>query len=413
MSKYTMHVVMSYLLAGVLTARAGQFWEAPEYPTGAVQLSVAMGLLPGGQISAHILTTLHSFNATDGANPETEVLTEGVDGNLYGTTYRGGVSVKKQGGTVFQMSPAGGFAVIHFFQRFDGRNPVAGLVLGSDGLFYGTTSSRVPYSPTGGTIFSISSSGSLIVLAKLGKRLANPVAPLVQGADGNFYGTTPGGGGFASPGAIFQIKQSGQLNLIHRFTGGADGDHPLGGLIQGADGAFYGTCSLGGQANKGTIYRVTSDGSFTTLYSFSGSDGASPFGGLILANDGNFYGTTEIGGTYNVGTIFRMTPAGSVSTLHSFNISDGAAPYAPLLQASDGKLYGTTDSGGVQNKGTIFSITTDGIFASLYVFDGVHGTGPEGGLMQHTNGLLYGTTTFGGESNLGTLYSLDLGLARL
>jgi uncharacterized repeat protein (TIGR03803 family) len=379
--------------------------------TAAILLTTLLLLLLGSQTNAQILTTLHSFNTTDGANPETEVLTEGVDGNLYGTTNLGGVSVKKQGGTVFQMSPAGGFAVIHFFQRFDGRNPVAGLVLGSDGLFYGTASSRIPYSPTGGAIFSISSSGSLTVLAKLGKRLAGPVAPLLQGADGNLYGTTSGGGGFASPGTVVQVNQSGQLKLLHSFTGGADGGHPLGGLIQGADGAFYGTCRLGGHANQGTIYRVTSDDSFTTLYSFSGSDGASPSGGLTLASDGNFYGTTQGGGTYSVGTVFRMTPAGSVSTLHSFNISDGAAPYAPLLQASDGKLYGTTDSGGVQNMGTIFSITTDGTLASIYLFDGIHGTGPEGGLMQHTNGLLYGTTTFGGESNLGTVYSLDLGLA--
>jgi uncharacterized repeat protein (TIGR03803 family) len=360
---------------------------------------------------AQTVTTLHSFTGLDGANPETEVLEEGPDGNLYGTTNLGGVAADMEGGTVFQISLKGTLQVIHYFQRSDGRNPIAGLILGRDGLLYGTTTSRVPYSPSGGTIFRISTDGSLTVLADLGKRLADPVSPLLQADDGDFYGTTTGAHGFATSGTVFRLTPSGQLTLLHQFTGGTDGTHPHSGVIEGADGAFYGTCSRGGQSDQGTVYRVTSDGVFSTLHSFSGPDGASPSGGLTLGTDGNFYGTTEAGGRYKVGTVFLMTPSGSITSLHNFNITDGAAPYATLFQASDGKLYGTTDSGGIQNMGTIFAISSDGTFYHLYSFDGIHGTGPEGGLMQGANGLLYGTTTFGGNFNLGTVYSLDVGLA--
>jgi uncharacterized repeat protein (TIGR03803 family) len=167
--------------------------------------------------------------------------------------------------------------------------------------------------------------------------------------------------------------------------------------------------------DDGTIFRITSSGAFSTMYSFDATHGALPLGTLLLADDGNLYGTSSSVGAFGSGTVFRLTPAGVVTVLHNFQGTDGADPTSGLKQATDGKLYGTTTFGGALGNGTIFSITTDGTFAVLYDFDGAHGAYPFGGLMQHTDGNLYGTTYAGGSSShcpggCGTVFSLDVGL---
>jgi len=372
-----------------------------------VFLASSLFLAPAtGQNIPIKVTTIHVFNGNDGAGPSLETLAQGEDGNLYGTAVTG--SLAKQGGTVFQMTPAGSLTTLHVFDGFDGWHPAAGLILGSDGLFYGNTRSRGTFFPDDGTIFSIAGDGTFNLLDMLDDRFANPSASLIQGADGNYYGTSPGKGGSITPGSVFEVTSAGQLKLLHAFSRKADGANPISGLIQGTDGAFYGTTS-DGAFGCGTIFRMSPAGFVSTVHAFTWNDGCIPLGTLLLANDGNFYGTTYSGGSHEFGTVFQMTPFGNLTTLHNFDVFDGASPYAGLVQATDGKLYGTTDSGSFGNYGLIFSITTHGDFSVLQRFDLFHGDGPEGGLVQHTNGLLYGTTTFGGLTNHGTVYTIDIG----
>jgi len=387
---------------------------------------------------AQTLTTLASFNGANGANPLYVTLVQERDGNLYGTTANGGAPGYGNfaAGTVFNVTPTGILTVFYSFcsenNCTDGEFPEAGLVQGTDGNFYGTTyeGGTTP----GGTVFKITPTGTLTTLYSFcaQNNCADglyPEAPLVQGTDGNFYGTTPDGGahGFYG-GTAFKITPSGVLTTLYSFCtqGGnncTDGESPFGGLVQGRDGNFYGTTNNGGANGGGTIFKITPAGALTTLYSFcmlSGcADGANP-NSLLQAADGNFYGTTTNGGGSNGGgTVFQFIPdgnGGTLNTLHSFCLQsgcpDGAASNAALVQATDGTFYGTTAGGGAHgNYGTIFQISPNGTgFATLYSFCGESGCAdgeyPYGGLVQTSNGTLYGVTYEGGTYNDGTVYSL-------
>jgi len=166
------------------------------------------------------------------------------------------------------------------------------------------------------------------------------------------------------------ISPAQTLTTLANFNG-TNGANPQGGpLVQGTDGNFYGTTSSGGTMGKGTIFKITTAGTLTTLYSFSGgTDGGQPHAGLIQATDGNFYGTT-LGGAEDAGTIFKITPGGTLTTLYSFSGKDGATPDAGLAQGTDGNFYGTTLGGGNSSSGTVFKITPGGALTTLYSFTG-------------------------------------------
>jgi uncharacterized repeat protein (TIGR03803 family) len=148
--------------------------------------------------------------------------------------------------------------------------------------------------------------------------------------------------------------------VLYSFAGGSDGAHPYAGLIQGGDGNFYGTTYQGGTSGDGAVFKVTPSGTETILYSFVGgsSDGANPEAGLTQGSDGNLYGNTYLGGASNLGTVFKLTPTGTETVLHSFagGSSDGANPSANLIQSSDGNLYGSTGAGGPGGDGTFFKV---------------------------------------------------------
>jgi uncharacterized repeat protein (TIGR03803 family) len=235
---------------------------------------------------------------------------------------------------------------------------------------------------------------------------ATPIAGLVQGSDSNFYGMTTRGG-VNDTGTVFQITSAGSLTTLHGFTGGADGGYPLGGVIQATDGNLYGTTSQGGANNTGTVFQVTTAGTFTTLYSFvGGTNGAIPEAGLVQGADGNFYGTTSIGGSNTYGTVFSISSNGAFTTIYQFNKIDGRYPAAALIQGSDGYFYGTTRLGGTRGEGTAFKVNSAGTFTTVFNFGGSDGTRPGSSLVQAKDGLFYGTTFLGGY-RYGTLFQMD------
>ncbi len=305
------------------------------------------------------LQTLVTFNLTNGSLPEA-ALTQGADGNYYGTTENGGSNA---GGTVFQMTPAGAFTTLASFGSQTNLNPYTALAQGANGHFYGATKNAT----TGGdgNIIEMTTNGTVnIVYTFTGGLDGNePVGALAQGADGNFYGMTAGGGA-QGHGGVFKMTPEGGLTNFYSFTGGADGYNPAGALAQGTDGSFYGVTKrnvISGFTFYGTIFKVSTNGALTTLYALNpgvSGDGAYPFAGLIQGADGNFYGTTYLGGAGGNGTVFRITPAGAYSNLVSFNGSDdGAQPEAALVEDAAGNFYGTTTAGGPYGKGSIFRLS--------------------------------------------------------
>jgi uncharacterized repeat protein (TIGR03803 family) len=261
----------------------------------------------------------------------------------------------------------------------------------SDGNFYGTTlqgplGDRLP------TIFKMTPSGSISVIHTFdaGEGSA-PFTRLIQARDGALYGT---GGD-----VVFRVTLGGALTVIHRFTG-ADGSTPNG-LIQGRDGNFYGTTQRGGAAGLGTAFRMAPDGSVTTLHSFAPGEGILPAAGLVEGADGNFYGTTYLGGAWLFGTVFKMTPDGTPSFLHHFSGAggDGALVPSAVIQGRDGALYGVTFKGGVSGNGVVFRLTTNGSFSVLHDFTGFpNGGNPVTALVQPSDGSLYGTAEGGSDA---------------
>ncbi len=402
--------------------------------------------------SAQTFKTLHSFDGTDGANPGA-VLVQAANGELYGTTYRGGTnggcSLSGACGTVFKMTPGGALTTLYSFCAqsvcTDGYYPGAGLVQATNGELYGTTGAGGAYAYEGnggGTIFKITSSGTLTTPYSFCARSEcedgdDPSAGLVQAANGDLYGTTTNGGANKNSdapyggGTVFKITPGGAFTTPYSFCSLSvctDGEIPYAGLVQAANGDLYGT-TIGGGANClslggcGTIFKMTPSGTLTTLYSFCAQsgcpDGQQPQAGLVQASNGFLYGTTTFGGIYGEGTVFKITPSGSLTTIYSFcaqsGCPDGDQPYPGLIQATDGNLYGTTPGGGANSGGTVFKITPSGTLTTLYSFCAqsgcADGQSPTATLVQATNGYLYGTTSGGGANGDGTVFALSTGQA--
>jgi uncharacterized repeat protein (TIGR03803 family) len=298
-----------------------------------------------------------------------------------------------------------------FTGRSDGAAPCAALTLGNDGNFYGTAEqggiASYAYVDGAGAVFKVTTNGTLTTLVDFnGTNGAYPNA-LTLGTDGNFYGTTQRGGNTSLTeegyGTVFKMTPNGTLTTLISFNSN-NGAEPMAGLTLGNDGNFYGTTWQGGSSGDGTVFKMTTSGTLTTLVSFNGSNGAHPWAGLTLSSDGNFYGTTWQGGSSNYGTVFKVTMGGTLTTLVSFNGSNGAQPMATLTLGNDGNFYGTTQEGGSSNEGTVFKVTTGGTLTTLVAFNGTNGTNPEAALTLGSDGNFYGTTVYGGSSGDGTLF---------
>jgi uncharacterized repeat protein (TIGR03803 family) len=362
-------------------------------------------------------STLYSFgNGPTDAAFLGELL-QGSDGNFYGTALYGGVNGK---GAVVKITPTGVETVLYSFAGGpgDGASPVhMRLIEGSDGNFYGTTPVGGSYGK--GTVFKVTPLGVETVLYSFAGGAddgASPSDGLLQGSDGNFYGVTLNGGA-NDLGTIFKFTPAGIETVLYSFKGDLKGDAVgySGALVEGSDGNFYGVAEFGGISNQGAVFKITPEGTETVLHSFAGapSDGDNPVGVTLLkGSDGNFYGTTADGGANGAGAIFKLTPAGIETVLYSFTgaVGDGNFPVGSLVESSDGSLYGTTNFGGatLNDDGTVFKVTLSGNETVLYSFgsNDNDGSEPVVGPTLGTDGALYGTTSKGGANNSGTFFKL-------
>jgi len=358
--------------------------------------------------------TLYSFanDANKDALGGSELLQAG-DGNFYGTTALGGDSGD---GTVFMITPTGAATVLHSFTGApaDGSGPTTSrLIQGADGNFYGTTGGGG--ANDFGAVYKLTPEGTVTILFSFAGGPADgkyTLAGLVQGTDGNFYGTTFDGGA-NNRGVVFRLTPTGVETVLYSFGAAGSGD-AIGlatALIEGSDGNFYGTSLDGGASNQGTVFSITPAGVETVLHSFGKSgDGIQPLGRLTLGSDGALYGTTTDGGAHGHGMVFRLTPEGVETILYSFTGAprDGSFPEAGLLQGQDGNFYGTTGFGGANNLGTVFKLTPGGVETVLHSFAGAPGDGsqPEGTLVEGSDGNLYGTTYQGGANNVGAFFRI-------
>jgi uncharacterized repeat protein (TIGR03803 family) len=356
-------------------------------------------LILSGTLSAQTYKDIFEFNGTtNGCCPQyPAIMAQGQDGNFYGITATGGTS---NAGVAFKITPTGTQTVLYNFDVTHGGNPNGGLVMGTDGNFYGTSEHGGAHAY--GNIFQLTAAGSLKVLYDFtgGADGGYPLAPPIQGTDGNLYGTT-------YPGVSYKISTKGAFKVIKKIPA-----TPYGPLVQGTDGAFYGMTEQGGTSGVGTIFQISGT-KVTTLYNFDGTHGAYPYGGLAQGADGNFYGTTSAGGTANAGVIFQATSKGAVTVLYNFDSvhpANGYQAYAGLVAATDGNLYGSTIFGGSGGNGVLFKITTTGTYTVLSNFDNTHGAGAFPSPLQYTSGMFFGLTSRGGAAGKGVAYSLDNGV---
>ena len=367
---------------------------------------------------------LHSFVASEGQNPRSGLVRD-FSGNLYGTTYYGGIfkncDEELGGGTLFRLDPGGKLTVLHAFNRQnDGCSPT-GIVRDSAGNIYGNAYNNV---------YGLTASHQLVVIDNFPSFAEglSPFGPLFRDSEGNLYGTTLGGGdgtdcGLSGCGTVFEIDKSGQQTVLHTFTGGADGSDPQGGVIRDSDGNLYGTTSLGGDFSCsylgsapgcGTVFKLSSDGVFSVLHTFiGGTDGENPTSGLTMDSAGNLYGVTIAGGLpacqgqMGCGTVFKIDPSGSETILHAFtNTYQGSYPVGSLALDSAGNLYGTALGGDAVNDGVVFKLNARGVETVLHRFNGRDGSSPEGGVIRDGSGNLYGTTTGGGTQGEGTVFEV-------
>lgn len=365
---------------------------------------------------AQTVSTIYNFtdSPTSGANPWYVTLVQGTNGNFYGTTYNGGKYVS---GTIFDVTPGGQQKILYSFggSANDGAYPTGGLTLGTDGNFYGTT--QQGGSESQGIIFKITPTGTYTILHNFNAFIdgAFPWGPPILASDGNFYGTSSGGGP-NDRGLVYKITSSGTFSEVYRFDV-AHGYSPVAPPTQGADGFLYIPVVQGGTYFCGTIVQISTAGVLNNTYDFPcGPGGSFPLGPLVQAENGDFYSTTQDGGANGEGTIYQVTTGLAVTVLHSFgvNFGDGTFPAAGLLLATDGNYYSATAEGGTYDDGTLFNTTTGGTYTSLFNFNNSANLlqmSPLSPPVQGTSGLLYGVTEFGGGANDGTVYTLNMGLA--
>jgi uncharacterized repeat protein (TIGR03803 family) len=392
-------------------------------------------LIPGG-----VMTTLFEFDqngiAANGIHPRSALIETTTSGAFFGTTSGGG---NNGDGTVFQITDQGVITTLVHFSAYDivrpGATPVAPLIRGSDGDYYGTTKFGGRYDDTymdQGTVFKMTPAGEHTVLAGFiwpipGEHRGYwPAGAVIEGNDGFLYGTTYRGGNF-DRGVVYRVAKSGRMTTIvdFEFDLAPKGSGAAGSLIQIASNEFIGTTSAGGTSIKGTVFRLSNIATYsadlTTLAELTGRGPANEtgpeaaLGGLTGGVDGYLYGTTAEGGLYDKGTVFRTTNEGVITVLVEFtgNATEnkGAEPATTLVQGIDGNFYGCTGRGGTDDLGTLFKMTPAGDLTTLVEFTGTGGANPgsypQAGLRDGGDGYFYGSTSYGGMNDSGTIFRLS------
>lgn len=417
-----------------------------------------------------VYTVLRHFADLTGSQPA-GALARDAAGVLYGTTVNGGTNGL---GTVYKLTTAGVHTLLASFTgeigATSGSAMRGGLVAGTDGLFYGVTSSGGPgnlgaafkitttgtftplanlslnpgWTPSGapvasgtgnllfpvaaggasggGNLMSVATSGTISVVAALGGALGSTQDGALLSSGANFYGVTAKGGA-SSRGTMFRYTPGTGTALVVAYSTSA-GSLAEGPLVSGADGLYYGIGREGGASSRGAIYKVTATGTRTRIISLTGTAGVAPGGKprgpLVLAADGNFYGLTEEGGAANTGVIYRLTAGGVYTAVSAFGASGPRSPQGGFVVGIDGLLYATTSAGGTAGFGTLIRFHTDtGTWEIVGEFTGAAGTAPgempAGELLIGSDGTIYGTTLLGGAADEGVVfrYSAGMGLQAL
>jgi uncharacterized repeat protein (TIGR03803 family) len=380
-------------------------------------LALAIMLVPAvlatgsAQAQTYSYKVLYSFTGTpDGAGPALygTGLARDVKGNLYGTTGGGGTYGQ---GTVFKVDTKGKETVLYSFAGPpDGAGPNDSLVRDAQGNLYGTTQAGGSGSGIWGTVFKLDTAGKETVLHSFDfADGGQPIAGVVQDAQGNLYGTTIDGGLYDA-GTVYEVDTTGKETVLYSFCVQGwpcpDGTGLYGGVVLDAQGNLYGTTASGGAYGQGTVFKLDTAGKETVLHSFSGTDGGGSEAGLVLDAQGNLYGTSTGGGASGYGTVFKVDTSNNLTVLYSFaGTPDGFSPVANVVRDAQGNLYGTTFDGGNSgcgawnSCGTVFKLDTTGNETVLHRFTGLGGDGgnPGAGLALDAKGNLYGTTFDGGN----------------
>lgn len=316
-------------------------------------------------------TILYSFtNHVDGASPNAPLLANGI---LYGTTTEGGDLDNPlcfQGcGIIYKITGVGKETILYEFEgpSDDGEGPNGPLIRDQAGNLYGTAQGGGWAS---GIVFELTATRHEHIYSFnpfLRPDGSRPTGSLVRDASGNLYGATALGGSNicysnSTCGTVFKIDSKGESVLYSFGSSSTDGIGPNGGLILDSKGNFYGTTGYGGESGNGAVFKLNSSGHETVLYNFAGGlDGSTPNGNLLRDPQGNFYGTTAYGGTYGNGTVFKLTSSGQESVLYSFTGgADGSQPGGGLIADKQGNLYGIAGGGNTNcflGCGVVFKLT--------------------------------------------------------
>jgi uncharacterized repeat protein (TIGR03803 family) len=353
-----------------------------------------------------VYTVLHDFagGPGDGANSSAGLTMDNL-GNIYGTTEFGGANGD---GTIFKLAQDGTLTVLHSFSGADGSTPDGALTLTGNGGLYGTTQSGGVSG--NGVLFTLTSQGRFKVLHDFqDDECSFARGRLARDELGNLHGTNLFGGP-TDTGCVFTLLHDtighwGPL-VTYDFSG-YDGAYPEHGVVRDTAGNLYGVTVSGGDNDDGTIFKIATDGTLTTLHSFNGNDGEFPYGGLAIDKAGNLFGSAGDGGAHGFGIVFEYSADGTLTTLYNFKGgADGAYPQGDMLIFGK-KLFSTASGGGnpACQCGVIYEIPRMGKEIVLHAFNGDDGNGYSAGLTAH-NGLLYGTTEYGGAHELGVVFSV-------